>query len=193
MHAPRQLKRPLWAGGHLAALAALVLGMLAIARGQARAAVGQSSAPVGGGYTVNICFSTPSDGSTAVGATDVTATATVTGTSPGIRRFAYYVDGQELLVDYQPPYTFKLPSQKFVDGVKTISVEAWMRDGFITDRAAISLNFVNGNQSPPGDTNSLTPTARPNPAPGSPFVVGSAGDGAGGESSENNVTGLINS
>ena len=102
-------------GGRLAALAALVLGMLVIAPGAARAAVCQSSGPVGGGYTVNVCFSAPSDGSTAVGPTAVTATATVTGTSPGIRRMAFYVDGQELLVDYQTPYTFTLPSQKFVE------------------------------------------------------------------------------
>src|SRR3954452_6746527 len=180
-------------GGRLAALAALVLGMLVLAPGAARAAVCQSSGPVGGAYTVNVCFSAPADGSTAVGPTAVTATATVTGTSPGIRRMAYYVDGQELLVDYQTPYTFTLPTQKFVDGVKSISVEAWMRDGFITDRASVNLNFSNGNQVPPPNNNSFTPTSGTNPQAGQSFVVGAAGDGAGGETSENNVTGLINS
>src|SRR3954464_7771937 len=51
-------------GGRLAALAALVLGMLVLAPGAARAAVCQSSGPVGGAYTVNVCFSAPADGST---------------------------------------------------------------------------------------------------------------------------------
>jgi len=193
MHRHRQPRRPLAVAGRLAALVTLVLGILVVAPGEARAAVCQSSGPVGGGYTVNVCFSAPSDGATAVGPTAVTATATVTGTSPGIRRMAFYVDGQELLVDYQTPYTFTLPSQKFVDGTKTISVEAWMRDGFISDQASISLNFSNGNQSPPVNGNSFTPTGGTDPAAGSPFVVGAAGDGAGGETSENNVTGLINS
>jgi fibronectin type 3 domain-containing protein len=193
VHRHRHPRPALAAGVRLAALVALVAGMLVVAPGQARAAVCQSSGPAGGSYTVNVCFSGPSDGATAVGPTAVTATATVTGTNPGIRRMAFYMDGQELLVDYQTPYTFTLPTQKFVDGTKSIAVEAWMRDGFISSQASISLNFSNGNQSPPINGNSFTPTGGTNPAAGAPFVVGAAGDGAGGETSENNVTGLINS
>jgi fibronectin type 3 domain-containing protein len=193
LHDHRHPRPALASGGRLAALVALVLGMLVITPGQARAATCQSSGPSGGAYTVQVCFSTPSDGATVSGPTAVTATATVTGTSPGIRRMAFYVDGQDLLVDYQTPYTFTLPSQKFVDGTKSIAVEAWMRDGFISSQASISLNFSNGNQQPPGNGNSFTPTGGTNPPAGSPFVVGAAGDGAGGETSENNVTSLINS
>jgi fibronectin type 3 domain-containing protein len=189
----RHRLRLLAAWGRLAALAGLVLTVLLIAPGQARAAVCQSSGPVGGSYTVNVCFSAPADGSTAVGPTAVTATATVTGTNPGIRRMAFYVDGQDLLLDYQTPYTFTLPSQKFVDGTKTIAVEAWMRDGFIGSRASINVTFSNGNQSPPVNGNSFTPRSGTNPPAGQPFVVGATGDGAGGESSENDVTGLISS
>jgi fibronectin type 3 domain-containing protein len=128
------------------------------------------------------------------GPTPVTATATVTsGTSPGIRRLAFYMDGQDILTDYQTPYTFSLPSQKYVDGLKTLSVEAWMRDGFISQQASIGVNFSNGNSSPPVNGNSFTIRTGTNPQPGQPFVVAAAGDGAGGETSENDVTGLISS
>jgi fibronectin type 3 domain-containing protein len=180
-------------GGRRAVLVGIFLGVVLYAPGRAQAAVCQASGPAGGAYTVNVCFSEPADGSTATGPVSVTATATVTGTSPGIRRMVFYVDGQDLLTDYQTPYTFTLPSQKFVDGLKNISVEAWMRDTFITQRASINLNFVNGNSTPPVNGNSFTPTTGTNPQPGMPFVVAAAGDGAGGETSENNTTDLISS
>jgi fibronectin type 3 domain-containing protein len=180
-------------GGRRAALVGIVLGVVFFAPGRAQAAVCQSSGPAGGSYTVNVCFSAPADGSTATGPVPVTATATVTGTNPGIRRVVFYLDGQDLLTDYQTPYTFTLPSAKFVDGLKGVSVEAWMRDGFITQQASINLNFVNGNSSPPVNGNSFTPRAGTNPQPGMPFVVAAAGDGAGGETSENNTTDLIGS
>ena len=186
-------RRRFSAGGRLAVLAGIVLGVVLFAPGRAQAAVCQSSGPAGGAYTVNVCFTEPTDGSTATGPVSVTATATVTGTNPGIRRMAFYVDGQDLLTDYQTPYTFTLPSGKFVDGLKTISVEAWMRDTFITQQASINLNFANGNSTPPVNGNSFTPRTGTDPQPGMPFVVAAAGDGAGGETSENNTTDLISS
>ncbi len=61
----------------------------------------------------------------------VTATATVTGTNPGIQRMVFYLTGGVyLLTDYQSPYTFTLATTKWVDGLYALSVSALMRDGF---------------------------------------------------------------
>jgi chitodextrinase len=172
---------------------AVVLGLASVSAllipGLARAAACQQSGPADNPYTVNVCFTSPSDGSTASGPTTVSVTVSVTGTSPGIRRMTSYLDGAHLLTDFQAPYTFTIPSDRFVDGTKTIEVEAWMRDGFISQRASISLQFANGVTSPPVNTNTFTPTSGRPAGPGEAFVVAAAGDGAGGEQSE---TGTVN-
>jgi fibronectin type 3 domain-containing protein len=161
--------------------------------GEAIAAPCQSSAPPSGAYSVNVCFTSPSDGSTATGPVSVSATVSVTGTSPGVRRMTYFLGGTYLLTDYQTPYTFTIPSDRFVDGVKTLEVEAWMRDGFISQRASIDLTFANGVTTPPVNTNTFTPTSGTTPPSGQPFVLAAAGDGAGGEQSETDTTNLIGS
>ena len=44
----------------------------------------------------------------------VTATtAPVAGTNPGVQRMVFWLDGQYLLTDFSPPYTFTLPTSKF--------------------------------------------------------------------------------
>jgi chitodextrinase len=168
-----------------------VLGLLLFVPARAQAAVCQSSGPAGGAYTVQVCFTAPADGSSATGDQTVTATATVTGTNPGIRRMTFYMNGGYLLTDYQAPYTFVIPTTKFVDGAYTVEAEAWMRDGFISDRASVGINFANGITTPPTNGNQWSPTPGTDPPPGRPLVVGAAGDGAGGEQSETDVTNLI--
>ena len=101
-------------------LAMLVLAVAVLLMpGRANAASCQSSGPAGGAYTVNVCFSVPVDGSALTGDTTVTATADITGTSTGLRRMTFYLGGSYLLTDYQAPYTFTIPTAKFVDGGKT--------------------------------------------------------------------------
>jgi hypothetical protein len=161
-----------WVRGIVVADLALAC-VLAVA-GKARAATCQQSGPADNSYTVNVCFAAPSDGSSAIGPTSVSATASVTGTSPGIRRMTFYLDGEHLLTDYQSLYTFTIPGDRYVDGAKTLEVEAWMRDGFTSQRASITLQFANGVTSPSVNTNSFTPTSG-TPAPsGQPFVVAAA-------------------
>jgi fibronectin type 3 domain-containing protein len=121
----------------------------------------------------------------------VTATATESDDGPGFRRLVYYLDGSYLLTDYQSPYTFTIPTAKFVDGAKTLSVEAWMRDGLTSGRAAINLQFSNGVTTPPVNTNSRGAVQGTNPAAGQPFVVAVTGDGAGGDTAETDVTNLV--
>ena len=152
----------------------------------------QSSSPSGGGYTVTVCISDPADGSVVSGDTTVTGTVSVTPGGPGVRRMVFYLDDAYLLTDYQTPYTFTIPTTKFVDGPRTLSVEALLRDNFTSARASIGLSFNNGVTSPPGNGNQWTPTPGTDPAPGHPFTVAAVGDGAGGEASETDVTNLIN-
>jgi chitodextrinase len=157
--------------------------------GRAHAAACQTSGPTGGSYTVSVCLTAPADGATVGLDTTVSATVTVTGTGPGVQRMIFYLDGAYLLTDYQAPYTFTLPTAKFVDGMRTLEVEALMRDTFRTDRASINLLFGNGVTTPPTNTNTRGATL--GTGGGGPVVVAAVGDGAGGETSETNVTNVI--
>jgi chitodextrinase len=153
----------------------------------------QASGPVTGAYTATVCLTDPADGATIVGNSTIAATVSFSGTSPGVRRVVFYIDGTYLLTDYTAPYTFVLPSAWLVDGVHVIEAESLLRDNFTTTRAAISLTFNNGVTQPPVNTNHFTPSTGTAPAPGKPFVVGAVGDGAGGDPSADNVTNLISS
>ena len=153
-----------------------------------------SSTPSSGAYTVTLCFTTPGSGGVVSGPVTVEVSATVTGTSPGIIRMVFYLDGADLLIDYQSPYSFILPTAKWQDSDYTISVEAIMRDGYVTvNQAAITLTFNNGNNQPPVNNNTFTPSSGTTPPAGSPFVVVAAGDGADGATNAANVTAEISS
>ena len=103
-----------------------------------------SGAPGSGAYTVTLCITSPTDGSTLSGDVTTTATITVTGTNPGVQRMVFYLNGTYLLTDYQSSYTFLLPTTHWVDGSYTLSVSALMRDAFTTPQASVSINFNNG-------------------------------------------------
>jgi Calcineurin-like phosphoesterase len=138
-----------------------------------------TSSPASAAYSVTVCITIPVNNATATGLTSVTATASVTGISPGISQLIFYLDGTYLLTDLTSPYTFELPSYQFVDAIRSLSVTASMRDGFISSPAAVSLNFVNGVTQPPVNNNTFTPYAPS--ATGQPLVVAATGDGASGE------------
>ena len=151
-----------------------------------------SSTPSGGAYTVTLCFTTPTGGSL-TGNVTVTATASVTGNNPGVQRMVFYLDNAYLLTDYQPAYTFTLPTPHWVDGTHTIAVEALMRDGYTTvNRGSVTVIFVNGVSTPPVNTSTFTPALGSNPG-GNPLVVVAAGDGAGGETNASSVVNLVSS
>ena len=94
---------------------------------------------------MTLCIDAPADGATATGDVPVAVSYTVNGTGPTAQRMQFTLDGQYLMTDYQSPYTFLLPTEKFVDGPHTLSVQAWMRDQNLSDFTNISLNFSNGN------------------------------------------------
>ncbi len=149
------------------------------------------SSPSSKSYTVTICFSSPSVGSVLSGSTTITAALTASGNSTGVQRFVFYLNGKYLLTDFQSPYTFTLPTADWVDGAYFLSVEALMRDGFVSSRANISVQFKNGVAAAPVDKNTFQPTSGTQPQKGQPFVVVATGDGASGEASSQKVTDMI--
>jgi chitodextrinase len=174
----------------IAALSALALS----GPSRANAAACQTAGPTAGPYTVTICLTAPLDGGSVVGVTPVTATVSTSGTSPGVQKLFFYLDGQYVLTDYQTPYTFDIPTDQYVDGLKTIEAEAFMRDGYVTaPRASVTATFTNGVTTPPTNNRTFTPKTGTTPPGGQPFVIAASGDGAGGETSENDVTRLISS
>ena len=142
-----------------------------------------SSADPTATYTVTLCLTAPADGTVIAGTAPVTATIEVEGVNPLVKRIVFYHDNNYLLTDFQAPYTFMLPSDHFVDGTIPLSVEALMRDGFVTDRVTITVTYNNGNIVPPTNTNSFSPHSG-SATPGQSYVVAATGDGASGKTPE---------
>ena len=172
-------------------LVLVLMGALALAPMRVRAAGCTTSGPASGTYTITLCITNPADGATVTGVQPVTATVTLSGSPPSLQWLAFYLDGQNLLIDYTSPYAFNLPSARFVDGTRVLAVEALARDGFASQRASVSLNFNNGVTQPPVNSRSFTPASGTTPAPGQAFMLAAAGDGASGETSTGDVTNLI--
>ncbi len=110
-----------------------------------------------------------------------------------MQRVVFYLNDAYLLTDYQSPYTFTLPTGRWADGNYTLSVEALLRDGFISQRRETTVQFKNGIANPPGNNASFKPATGSPPANGAPFVVIATGDGASGEANAVKVTELISS
>jgi hypothetical protein len=152
-----------------------------------------ASSPSGGSYTVTLCMTSPASGSTLIGDVTVTASVSLSAGAPQVQRMVFYLDGTYLLTDYQSIYTFTLPTTKWVDGAHTLSVEALMTTGFVTQRANLTVNFGNGITTPPVNTNQFQPSTGNLSASGAPFVVVAGGDGASGETNAGKVSDLITS
>ena len=152
-------------------------------------------------YSVQVCLMQPDPGSTVSGAVTVSATATmIVSGSVRVVRMVFTVDDSPTvngytLTDYQAPYTFVLPTTKWVDGVHTLSVSAIMSDNALvnTNAASESLTFSNGLSSVPPNNNPPTITSGTTPAPGANLVVAAVGDGAGGDTTATSVANLIGS
>ncbi|HEY9152202.1 MAG TPA: DNRLRE domain-containing protein [Anaerolineales bacterium] len=152
-----------------------------------------TSADTSGTNPYTICFSDPSNNSTLTGDVSITATINLPSTVSRVQQMVFYLDGSYLLTDFQTPYTFILPTSKWVDGNHALSVEARLRNGFTTQRANLSVNFKNGITVPPVNNNQFQPSTGTKPINGAPFIVAAAGDGAGGENNAKKVVNLITS
>lgn len=140
-----------------------------------------SSSPSGGAYTVQVCLTAPAAGTAVSGDVTVTAELKQTGTTPGIRRVLFSLDGQYLLTDYQQPYTFTLPTSQWADGPHALSAAALTKTGATTQQATLLLRFNNGSAATPSNSPSFGPTSGRPAQQGAPFVVVATGDGASGE------------
>ena len=145
-----------------------------------------------GAYTVHLCITSPGDASTLTTDGTVTATVSVTsGINPGVNQVNFFLNGDYLISTFHSPWTFTLPTNKFVDGVYTLAAEALMLDGFTTSQANISVTFTTGTATPPVVGNTFTPALGTTPGVGQPFVVAAVGDGADGGPSNLSVASLI--
>jgi Big-like domain-containing protein len=153
----------------------------------------QSSNPGSGTYTVTVCITAPVSNAVVSGNITVIATVNVTGTNPvpGVQKVEFYLGGEYLLTDYSYPYTFELPTTKFVDGTRLLEAEALLRDQNSSSPAGINLTFSNGITQVPTNTNTFTVRSGTTPSPGRPFILAAAGDGASGEPNADAVTNLI--
>jgi len=168
---------------------ATVLAALGWLGGVAQAAAMVCGTSSGGAYTVKVCVTDPAAGATLTGAALTRATVSVpTGSSPGVARVEWSLNGAYLLTDYQSPHQFMLPTADFADGTYRIGAVAVMRDGFETPETAITLTFANGNATAPVNNREWTVPSIRTRAPDEPFVVGAVGDGAGGETNATTVT-----
>jgi chitodextrinase len=143
-------------------------------------------------YTVKVCIDNLTDGAILSGTQTVSATPTRTGADPGVSKLIFYLNGEYLITDYQSPYTFTLPTTKWVDGSYTLAVTALMKDGYTSQPASsIDVTFNNGITTPPTGTNSFAPTSGTTPASGQPLTVAVTGDGVDGATNASLVTDLI--
>ena len=166
-------------------LVALLAAFAGVQAAQAQSGTCKSSS--NSGYTVTVCISTPASGATVSGLTTVTATASVSGSSSGIGKLLFSLDGQYLLTDFQSPYTFQLPTTNFANGSHTLSVVASMRDGFPERRPRRDAQLLQRHHPARRDPPSLR--SHPGRAPaGQSLIMSAVGDGAGGETNAGLVT-----
>ena len=175
----------------VAVLAILLSGTLAalVPFRSAYAQAGTCKSSANGSYTVNLCITEPANGATVTGVITVTTTASISGSSSGIAKLIFTLDGTYLITDYQAPYTFQLSTANFANGSHTLAVTATMRDGFITAAPTVTLNFSNAGAPPPGP-NFVPVSPAPRPA-GQSLIMAAVGDGAGGETNAGMVTQMI--
>ena len=179
----------------LATTLALTVGALPLPTGPTTALAAPectTSGPSAGAYTVEVCLSAPTDGAVLMGDETVQAQVSVVGSSPGVQKVVFHLDGAYLLTDYAAPYSFVLPTALFfADGPHVLEVEAVMRDMFVTaPRSQVTAIFANGVITPPGSGNSFTEVN--GPASG-PVVLAAVGDGPDGGPNAMKVANLIDS
>src|SRR5215210_5840124 len=89
-----------------------------------------TSSPPSGEYTIELCFTSPTDGETVTGDRTVTVSrTTVSGTAPLYNGMVYSLDDPNdpndnpyLLTAFAAPYSFVLPSARFFkDGAYNLS------------------------------------------------------------------------
>lgn len=153
------------------------------------------SGPQGAGFKVTVCITAPSEGAVLSGTVPVTTSVT-TSDGRDARAVVYSLDDRYLLTDSQPPFTFLLPTERWVDDPdRALSAQAkvdWSSGTFTSEAAVVTVGFANGVTEPPPRAKTFVPRTA-DPGPGEPLVVASVGDGVDGRSFADDVIGLIDS
>lgn len=187
---PRSPHGPVGAWRRALSIGAAQIVALSLALGNATspalaAATCASSGPAT--YTVTVCINAPANGATVTGNAAVSADVTISGTSPGVQRMRFSLDGGYLITDFEPPYAFQLPSANWVDGSHSLAAKALLRDGFTSANTTITLTFANGVTQPPPLPTGFTP----HNVGGTHPVVAAVGDGPDGSTAAQSVGSLI--
>src|SRR5215217_6126265 len=142
-----------------------------------------TSSPPSGAYTIELCFTSVTDGETVTGDRTITVSrTTVSGSPPLYNSLVYSLDNLNdpndapyLLTAFAAPFSFVLPTARFFkDGAYHLSVLAEMRDLNTLQGPTITVNLANGVVTPPGSGNSFAEVN--GPATG-PVVLAAVGDG----------------
>src|SRR5436190_1174650 len=111
----------------------------------------------GSSYAINVCLDEPADGANLSGDVTVSGSASTISGTANVQRLVFYVDGQYALTDFEAPYSFTLPTDRWVDGSHRIEVTAELRDGLpATDPAGVNVTFSNGVTTLFGQFRSIT-------------------------------------
>jgi hypothetical protein len=153
----------------------------------------KESGPPDGSYTVNLCITVSGDGAQLGDHQTIEGSITVTGNDPDVQSLTFFLDGEHLISDFEPRYSFVLPTERWVDGRHNLAVAATMRDDFESERTTAEVTFSNGVTTSPVNDNTFTPFNGTVPPSGQPFVLAATGDGAGGETSAARVVDMIDS
>ena len=205
-HSTRSTWRSATRGALALALAlALIVGALPapVAQPAPALAAGNcaTSSPPSGAYTIELCFTSVTDGETVTGDRTVTVSRNIivnSGPTPLFNSLVYSLDDPNdpsdapyLLTAFAAPYSFVLPTARFFkDGAYHLSVLAEMRDLNTLQGPTIIINFVNGVATPPGSGNTWSEVN--GPASG-PVVLAAVGDGPDGAPNAMKVANLIDS
>src|SRR4051812_8155443 len=125
---------------HLLLGAILAVAMAVFPAGASAASSCQTTN--GGSYAINVCLDAPAAGANLSGDVTVSGSASTVSGTANVQRLVFYVDGQYVLTDYEAPYSFNLPTDRWVDGPHRIEVRAELRDGLpATDPAGVDVTF----------------------------------------------------
>src|SRR6266496_1419150 len=169
---PRMLELASGRWARIAFVLALIVSVFIVPAAMRVSATGTNCVTTNTGtYTITPCITAPLDGATISGAVTVSAdNGSPTGANPGIAKYIFYLTPinqptpQYLLTDYVSPYSFTLPSNKFVDGTYSLAVVALMKDGTTSNpSSSITITLNNGVTTQPAPQNTFAPTTGTTP------------------------------
>jgi hypothetical protein len=150
----------------------------------------RTSGPTSGAFDVTVCVGGDLDTSPLIGDEAVPITATATN-GRLVKQVEVFLSNQYLLTDYEAPWSFVLPTDRFVDRSYRLQVQAVISGDpeYTSPRTIVDVTFDNGVTVPPVNNKTFDP---PDPDGGA-VVAAAVGDGASGETGSDAVAGLVTS